>query len=296
MLDRLYGKTRRTAIGGLHRARLTREVVGSVELHRATLAMRFEAEAPPLNAVVVTRLLSGTISYRTITRSNDYAAGDVYLAGKPSEAYRVAIGTVDARFVMITPSLIDEIASAAPGRKGEGVRFTNNEPVDGRAAKVWNRAHDYACRSSRSAASAPFLAQGISLLLAAAALSAFPNTALRDPTIEDRHDAHPASLRRAIAFIDENAHRGISPADIADAAHISIRAVQLAFRRHLDTTPMTYLRRVRLERAHRELLAADPSTDTVAAVAARWGFDNHSRFTAQYRAAYGDAPSRSLRR
>jgi len=31
------------------------------------------------------------------------------------------------------------------------------------------------------------------------------------------------------------------------AAHVTVRAVQLAFRRHLDTTPMAYLRRVRLE-------------------------------------------------
>jgi transcriptional regulator GlxA family with amidase domain len=119
---------------------------------------------------------------------------------------------------------------------------------------------------------------------------------MREPTIEDRHDAHPANLRRALTFIDENADRGITPTDIALAARVTIRAVQLAFRRHLDTTPTAYLRRVRLDRAHRQLLAADPAVTTVSSVAMRWGFASHSSFTAQYRATYGVAPSGTLRR
>jgi transcriptional regulator GlxA family with amidase domain len=59
---------------------------------------------------------------------------------------------------------------------------------------------------------------------------------------------------------------------------------------------MTHVRRVRLECAHRELQAADPTTgDTVAAIAARWGFVKPGRFAAAYRAAHGAAPSRTLR-
>ncbi|GAA3296409.1 hypothetical protein GCM10020218_079740 [Dactylosporangium vinaceum] len=49
----------------------------------------------------------------------------------------------------------------------------------------------------------------------AAALSVFPNDALREPIIEDRRDAHPATLRRAVAYSDDNAHRDIAVADIA---------------------------------------------------------------------------------
>jgi AraC-like DNA-binding protein len=118
---------------------------------------------------------------------------------------------------------------------------------------------------------------------------------IEDTNTEDRHDAHPATLRRAVAFIDENAHRDITPADIAAACFVTIRAVQVAFRRHLDTTPTDYLRRVRLDRAHRDLLAADPSHETLTAVALRWGFPSPSRFTAAYRRAYGVTPSRTLR-
>ena len=59
---------------------------------------------------------------------------------------------------------------------------------------------------------------------------------------------------------------------------------------------MTYLRRVRLERAHAELQNADPAAwDTVATIARRWGFARTDRFAAAYLAAYGRPPTRTLR-
>jgi transcriptional regulator GlxA family with amidase domain len=72
--------------------------------------------------------------------------------------------------------------------------------------------------------------------------------------------------------------------------------VQLAFRRHLGVTPLAYLRRVRLEGAHRELLSACPDRVTVTMVAADWRFTNVSRFSGYYRAAYGVSPAQTLRR
>ena len=99
-----------------------------------------------------------------------------------------------------------------------------------------------------------------------------------------------------VAFIDEHANRDISAADIAAAAHVTIRAVQLAFRHHLDTTPSAYLRRVRLDRAHQQLCVASPGDGvTVTEIAARWGFASPSRFAASYRATYGVLPSHTLR-
>ena len=87
----------------------------------------------------------------------------------------------------------------------------------------------------------------------------------------------------------------LSMADIAAACFVSIRAIQLAFRRHLDTTPQEYLRRVRLDRAHHDLMATDPAHASVTAVAYRWGFSSPSRFAAYYRQAYGHPPGRTLR-
>jgi transcriptional regulator GlxA family with amidase domain len=128
-------------------------------------------------------------------------------------------------------------------------------------------------------------------------LTAYPNTVLLDPTIEDRHDSHPRTLRRAIAYIDDHAREDITVTDIAAAVNVTVRALQHAFRRHRATTPMGYVRLVRLRQAHLELLAADPTSGvTVTQVAARWGFFHPGRFARYYREIYGVSPYQTLLR
>ncbi|MGA5499409.1 helix-turn-helix transcriptional regulator [Streptomyces cinereoruber] len=126
--------------------------------------------------------------------------------------------------------------------------------------------------------------------LAAVTLACLPNsTTDEEPHRTDSGDVGGATLRRAIAFIEGNAHGDIGLADIAAAAYVTPRAAQYAFSRHAGTTPFGYLRRVRLDRAHAELRTADPGT-TVSAVAMKWGFAHPGRFAA----AYGVPPSATL--
>ena len=87
-------------------------------------------------------------------------------------------------------------------------------------------------------------------------LQTYPNTAVRDPAAAGRRDAHPDTLRRAISFIETNPDVDLTITGIARAACVTPRALQLAFRRHLDTTPLGCLRRVRLDRARAGLRAA----------------------------------------
>ena len=182
------------------------------------------------------------------------------------------------------------------------LRFDSVSPVSPGTARYWQSLVAYLGRQlitpdrqaplRRSA-----LLQSSALdMLAAAALTVFPNTAMAAAQVPGPGRVAPAAVRRAVAFIDEHADRDISAADIADAAHVTIRAVQLAFRRHLDTTPSAYLRRVRLDRAHQQLCAASPGDGvTVTDVAARWGFASPSRFAASYHDTYGVPPSHTLR-
>lgn len=123
----------------------------------------------------------------------------------------------------------------------------------------------------------------------------FPNTAGNDRAPYDRTDHQPVLLRRAVDFIQANASNDIALADIADAVHVSSRAVQYMFRRHLDTTPLQYVRRLRLARAHTDLVAGNPLDDTVSAIATRWGFAHTGRFAVQYRQNYGQSPHETLR-
>ncbi|MFD8044024.1 AraC family transcriptional regulator [Streptomyces chartreusis] len=108
----------------------------------------------------------------------------------------------------------------------------------------------------------------------------------------------PSAVRRAADFCAEHAHEPICVADMALAARVSVRSLREGFRVHLATTPLAYLRRVRLDLARRDLLAiADGhGFGTVTEVALRWGFAHLGRFTGHYRRVYGETPSQTLRR
>ncbi|OBH53628.1 AraC family transcriptional regulator [Mycobacterium sp. E2479] len=109
-------------------------------------------------------------------------------------------------------------------------------------------------------------------------------------------NVRPAALRRAIAYLEATAAEDVRIGDVAVAARVSTRALQEAFRKHLDTTPMAYLRSVRLARAHTDLRQASVEEGvTVAAIAYRWGFGNLGRFAADYRRQFGRSPSEVLR-
>jgi AraC-like DNA-binding protein len=106
--------------------------------------------------------------------------------------------------------------------------------------------------------------------------------------------ARPAVIDNAVGFIEANAAEPLTVAQIARAAGCGVRALQQGFACHLGTTPIAYLRSVRLARAHAELVTADPERTSVNDISWRWGFTHPGRFAAAYRAAYGQPPSRTL--
>lgn len=110
--------------------------------------------------------------------------------------------------------------------------------------------------------------------------------------------AGPPTLRRAVAFCEDNAALPITVARIAEAASVSTRTLHELFRSHLGTTPLAHLRRVRLAGAHAELVAiaqGRATPRTIAHVAQRWGFVHAGRFSRAYRAEYGRFPNETMR-
>ena len=105
----------------------------------------------------------------------------------------------------------------------------------------------------------------------------------------------PATVTAAMDYLRANARRRPGVAEVALAAGTSVRTLQAEFRRHLDTTPVQALRRIRLEGARQELAAGHPGA-TVAAVARRWGFNHPGRFAVHFAQAFGEPPSQHLAR
>ena len=250
----------------------------------------------PMHRIVVVRPTTARFERACGLDDRRYGAGDLFLAARPDASYTCRWSPGEITNCVLDPALLARVAATAPGRRGGPVRFISLDPASPAAAAHWWATRSYVVDLLDNAEIAtPLVITGAAHLLATATLTAFPNTALTEPTIEDRRDASTPTLRRAVAYIDSHAGSDIGLADIAAAANVSIRAVQLAFRRHLGTTPMAYLRQVRLDHVHQALIDADPGATTVSAIAARWGFADHSRFTATYRATYGVTPSAVLR-
>lgn len=104
----------------------------------------------------------------------------------------------------------------------------------------------------------------------------------------------PAGLRRAVAYICDHSDHPISLPQIAAAAGVSSRTLQKHFNRFLGTSPIAWLRRVRLEHAHDDFLReADGGKVTV--IASSRGFSHLGRFSAAYRDIYRERPSETLR-
>lgn len=105
-----------------------------------------------------------------------------------------------------------------------------------------------------------------------------------------------ASVDTAIELIEAETCATHSIPELARHCGVTARALELSFRKALDVTPHAFLQQTRLEKAHRELQAADACDGvTVAQIAARWGFWHLGRFAARYRTRYGMTPSEALR-
>ncbi|MCU1691864.1 MAG: transcriptional regulator, AraC family [Frankiales bacterium] len=112
---------------------------------------------------------------------------------------------------------------------------------------------------------------------------------------ENTSAATPAVIRRAIDLLEARPEYPFTVSEIARQSGSSVRTLQAGFERHLGTSPMAYLKNVRLGRAHADLLAGDPAESSVLDIMSRWGWTHVGRFAAVYRAAYGVNPSETLR-
>lgn len=99
----------------------------------------------------------------------------------------------------------------------------------------------------------------------------------------------PASVYRAEAFIAAHANEPITLQDIATAARTPVRTLLHGFRQIRDTSPMQFLRSIRLTQA-RDRLLRDKSC-SIASVALACGFGNLGRFSREYATKFGELPS-----
>ncbi|MDR7275897.1 AraC family transcriptional regulator [Catenuloplanes atrovinosus] len=267
---------------------------GALSIDRVSYQACMAITADPHDTILIIRMVSGGFDV-SAGRQRRQVSGDEALF-LPHTGLDMVQDWPRYEVVQFPAEAVTRLADQL-GVAPADFRFDAMTAVSPAANRIWLATH------ARLAGLLDTPAEGVPALLlsaaidiaAAAALSVFPNATMTVDYVAGPGRVAPATVRRAVAYIDEHAAEPVTSEDIAAAAGVSVRAVQAGFRRHLDITPMGYLRRVRLERAHRDLRAADPTTGaTVAAVARGWGFTDLSRFAADYRAAFGRLPRHTL--
>ncbi|MDN4999660.1 AraC family transcriptional regulator [Bradyrhizobium sp. GCM10027634] len=105
----------------------------------------------------------------------------------------------------------------------------------------------------------------------------------------------PRALRAARDHLADNSGEPLDLAQLACAAGIGIRALQLGFRRHFGLSISEMLLDLRLAGLHARLAQASPEV-SITDIAFDLGFTHLGRMAGAYRAKFGETPSATLRR
>jgi AraC-like DNA-binding protein len=107
----------------------------------------------------------------------------------------------------------------------------------------------------------------------------------------------PRAVRRAQEILRGHLEQPISLEELCTLVGVSSRSLQQGFARHTGSSPMAWLRDLRLDHVRAQLKAsADGSSGVgqaikVADIAARYGFYHLGHFAAHYRRRFGELPS-----
>jgi AraC-like DNA-binding protein len=265
--------------------------VGALAMDEVTTPIDLQVECPPFDYVCFATARRAQLHVRAGAQQADLADGGT-MSYPVGQAFTTIARDLDVAILRLPVALVAARAGTSPER----FRFTAmtpNSPALGRHFRATMCYVHEALQGLDTALAHPLVLAGAIDAIAGTALATFPHNS--DPLGDPLRLAWPAAIRRAAAYIDAHPDRPITLSDIAAAAAISVRTLQSGFQRHLGTTPMLYLRQVRLAHAHDDLQNADPTHgDDVATIARQWGFGHLGRFAGYYRAAYGRSPSHTL--
>lgn len=119
---------------------------------------------------------------------------------------------------------------------------------------------------------------------------------LAEQSYSKRDKLLPRYLLMVEDYLQAHAEEAISLEKLAALAKVSVRTLQAGFRDYRGISPMQYLRQIRLDRAHQELLEGVCDQMSVSEVALKWGFNHQGRFSAAFKQRFGQSPSQLLRR
>ena len=172
--------------------------------------------------------------------------------------------------VKVSRAVVDRTVESALGYPPEeAVHFSVGFDISNRPGRNWVRAV-LLLRDAIDSDAPDLILRPLEELVVGQLLTAQPSN-FSGRLTGDPRPVRPRRLSRVLDLIDADPAAPHTVADMASIAGTSVRSLQASFSEHLGLTPMEYLRRVRLARAHQDLLAATPGDgQSVADIAYRW--------------------------
>ena len=102
------------------------------------------------------------------------------------------------------------------------------------------------------------------------------------------------TISRAREYIEANLHRPIRVKHVGDYAAASVSKLERTFQRELCVTPSRYILARRLHAVNRDLGSVGHGDIKISDLAMQYGFRHLGRFSAAYRAQFGELPSQTL--
>lgn len=275
----------------------------SINRMHHTLTMRFVAE--PFDDTIATDAVThGSIEISDCPGFDGVSVGRGEVCLGPPDGHRSRVEDADQTITMLSHSQVAEHAAARTGIAARALRFTGIAPITPRVGSLWigTVAHvrdDILAQPELSRE--PLVLDSAYRLLASILLSTFPNTALEatsDPLAAGPGEVGRDAVDRAVDYVRGHAGEPITPGDVAARIGAPTRDIDAALRRGRNTTLALQLWAARMQGAYRDLQVGDPAAgDSVAAVAARWGFTNPKTFAVAYTLSTGgETPEDTLRR
>lgn len=183
------------------------------------------------------------------------------------------------------------------GALQQRIAFDTAMPLDTVSGQRWMRTMNWLLETLQAECSpvSPLLSAQIEQMVVTMLLVCQSHNYTR-ALCEDVRTVAPAFIRRAEQFIEDRAQDPITVGDMAEHVGVSTRSLFTGFRKYRNTSPMLYLKEVRLNRVREQLMRGQTGGTTVTAVAYQWGFGHLGHFTTDYKRRFGESPSETLAR
>ena len=251
----------------------------------------------PLRSVIVTITNNGVITDHYASPEETYNPGEALIMSPGQYANLTRSTGINGLGVVV---LEDKLAKVLKQDYGvsvtRGIEFQRRLDLTRGMGKSLANFLFYICSEADDESSALCLGitrEKVEHLLVTTILECIPHTYSGDMQ-GTSSQFRPVHVKRAVDYIMDNLQGPITLGKLTDITGVSARSLQLGFNQTYGTSPMRFVRDVRLKRAREELLERRSAGVTVAEVAERWQFQHHSQFSRLYQKRFGELPSKTL--